>query len=105
MAGGSNSSRYPSGEWPSVQSEVWRYTQRAELTLDDKMVDYDSVPRWLTSLTAPKNSSPSRDQYGPRAWIFAIPLQYTPGDVSEAFGEPRHTLCPIRGGLRLSAHR
>ena len=38
-------SRYPSGEWPSVQSEVWRYTQRAELTLDDKMVDYDSVPR------------------------------------------------------------
>ena len=37
--------RYSSGEWLRVQSEVWRYAQSAESPLDNKMVDYDNVPR------------------------------------------------------------
>ena len=38
-------SRHTSGEQLSVQSEVWRYAQSPESILDDRMVDYDRVPR------------------------------------------------------------
>ena len=46
MAGVSNSEQaHTPGGKLSVQSEVWRYAQSPESILDDRMVDYDRVPR------------------------------------------------------------
>ena len=46
MAGVSHSElAHTSGGQLSVQSEVWRYAQSPESILDDRMVDYDRVPR------------------------------------------------------------